>query len=344
MYDRHTRMLGFHDNKVALSSTERKEMRDRRDTNRTRLKSGLVRDEEPAPVGCHTQGSYAMRTMVQHAEKDYDVDDGVYFNKSDLVGPKGGDKMPADAKEMVRKAVHSDKFKKSPEVRTNCVRVFYDQGYHVDIPVYRRTKNDDSTYNYELAGSVWKASDPLAVTKWFRKENKNQSPDLINSGQLCRITKLMKAFARSRESWRSQIATGFMMSKLVTEEYWSNATREDTSLRDTMRAIRNRLNWNLEVDHPVLDEKLTKGADDSRSRVLREKLDWALEQLAVLDNWDCTEKQANKAWDTVFNTTYFTDSAALNAEAVTSAAILQSGSLVDAAAAAVDRQGGGRYG
>jgi hypothetical protein len=37
---------------------------------------------------------------------------------------------------MVRDAVDDDKFKKPPEVRPNCVRVFYEAGYHVDLPVY----------------------------------------------------------------------------------------------------------------------------------------------------------------------------------------------------------------
>ena len=75
--------------------------------------------------------------MVQDQHKDYDIDDGVYFHKDDLQGPKGGEKTALDAKKMVRKALHDDRFKMAPEVRTNCVRVYYNVGYHVDVPVYR---------------------------------------------------------------------------------------------------------------------------------------------------------------------------------------------------------------
>ena len=60
-----------------------------------------------------SQGSYAHHTMVQHPEKDYDIDDGVYFWKDDLKGPRGGDKSASDAKEMVRKAVHDERFNKT---------------------------------------------------------------------------------------------------------------------------------------------------------------------------------------------------------------------------------------
>ena len=161
---------------VRLRLAERQTMRERRDTNRTRLKSGLSRDGEPKPVGCHPHGSYAMRTMIQHAAKDYDIDDGVYFKKSELVGPGGAEKSAAAAKEMVRKAVHDEKFKKAPECLKNCVGVYSDAGFHVDLPVYRTFERDGKEV-YELASSDWRASDARAVTHWFKDANKEKSPD-----------------------------------------------------------------------------------------------------------------------------------------------------------------------
>ena len=343
MHNCHDEMDGFHDDDVRLPKAERDTMRDRRNTNRKRLKDGLARDGEPAPVGCHTQGSYAMKTMVQHAARDYDIDDGVYFDQEDLVGPRGGDRTPDAVKEMVRKAVHDDKFSTPPEVRKNCVRVYYDAGYHVDIPAYRRTGNDRDGYSYELAGTTWKASDPLAVTHWFEDEVVRQSPDMSRDGQLRRIVRLLKAFARSRESWRAAIATGFQITKLATEVYVADADREDRSLRETMRAMKRRLDWNLEVRHPVLGEYLTSGPDDSRTRLLREKLGWALEVLDILDA-SCTHTEALGAWDKVFKTTYFTENDTTATKSVTSAAILKSSTAGAAASRAVEKHGGGRYG
>ena len=108
----HDDMIAYHDEDVTLPHKERTEMRDRRNTNRRRLKAGLKRDGESAPIGCRSQGSYSMRTMVQQPDKDYDIDDGVYFDKEKLKGPQGGDKSAGDAKEMVRKALHDDSFKR----------------------------------------------------------------------------------------------------------------------------------------------------------------------------------------------------------------------------------------
>ena len=97
------------------------------------------------------------------------------------------------------------------------------------------------------------------------------------------------------------------VTKLVTEKYQSDNVREDQSLYYTMKGIKERLDWDLEVKHPVLDEYLTKGTDDSKTKFLREKLDEALKNLDVLFEPDCTRSQALKAWGKVFNTSYFSD-------------------------------------
>ena len=78
------------------------------------------------------------------------------------------------ARQMVRDAVDNGKFKRAPEVRANCVRVLYEAGYHVDLPVYRRvvtsTVLGDDIY-YELAASGgWKRSDARAVSDWYEGE------------------------------------------------------------------------------------------------------------------------------------------------------------------------------
>lgn len=306
----HEDMINYHDKDVTLPNKERTEMRERRDTNRQRLKNGLKREGEPAAIDNRSQGSYAMRTMVQQPNKDYDIDDGVYFEKEKLKGPLGGDNSANDTKEMVRKSLHDDSFKRPPEKLKNCVRVYYDAGYHVDVPVYRKVTEEnlwgkEETW-YELASMDWKPSNPLAVTDWFLNENKEQSPDTNNGGQLRRIVRLLKAFARSRPSWRNRIATGFMIIKLVVEKYGANSNREDKALYDTMVAIRNRLEWDQEIEHPTeKGEMLTKGPEDGRINFLLEKLDWAIGELNVLFDPDCTREQALRAWDKVFKTTFF---------------------------------------
>lgn len=349
-------VLGYHNDKVTLPEAEQSEMRDRRNANRDRLKNGLKKAGKPVPLEFKSQGSYAMKTMVQDPDKDYDIDDGVYFAKEDLQGPQGNEMTALEARQMVRDALDDGSFKKPPEVREKCVRVYYDAGYHVDVPGYRRVVTKDSSnkesIDYELAASDWKRSDARDVTKWFEDENNRQSPDTTNGRQLRRVTRELKKFAKSRSSWKGQILSGFGITKLVTECFKGNGTREDAALYDTIKAIRDRLNLDLVVNHPVTPgETITKGSDDPKARFLRDKLSDALDWLKPLFDTSCTRETALSCWDAVYNTDYFSDRVEKNeAEAVaprgplilTSGLLKNSGSSA-AAQAAVRKEGGGRY-
>lgn len=206
MFDCSDDVTAYHNQKVTLPQPDRTAMRDRRNANRDRLRDGLEKAQQPQPFAFHKQGSYAMLTMVQHDDNAYDIDDGVYFTKEDLDGSRGGEMSAVDARKMVRDAVDDGSFKKSPEVRSNCVRVFYAAGYHVDMPVYRKRLEKRSfgpdEEIFELASADWKRSDARLVTDWFNDENKNQSPDVDNGRQLRRITRLVKKYAQSRASWK----------------------------------------------------------------------------------------------------------------------------------------------
>jgi hypothetical protein len=81
MFDCAKDILAHHDEKVTLPQAERDEMRERRNSNRDRLRKGLNKTNKPAPVEFCSQGSYAMKTMTRHPKKDYDIDDGVISPK-----------------------------------------------------------------------------------------------------------------------------------------------------------------------------------------------------------------------------------------------------------------------
>lgn len=306
MHDCAKDVLAYHNDEVTLPQVERTAMRDRRNANRERLKKRLKDDERPVPDQFIKQGSYAMLTMVQDPENDYDIDDGVYLTQESLKDDDGTDMAPKTAREMVRDALKDDRFNKQPEVRDACVRIYYNEGYHVDMPVYRIRDTDSE---YELAsGDSWVVSRAADVEEWFNNENQRLSPDEDNGRQFRRIVRDLKKFARSRMNWKDEIASGFIITKLASERYMKNKDREDTALRDTMKSIYDRLCLSLEVSHPVTPgTKLTKGPDDERTAFLRDQLKEALDDLAVLDKADCTRKKALAAWDKVFNTSFFSD-------------------------------------
>ena len=311
MFDCNKELIDFYNNEVALSQSQQDEMRQRRNANRDRLKKGLEKNEKPLPDEHIPQGSYAMHTMVQDDNNDYDIDDGAAFLKAVLVGAQGAELSALDARKMVRDALDDGSFENPPEVRKNCVRVYYKAGYHVDIPVYR--KLDDGTV--ELASSAWVGSSPTDVSEWYNKAVIAKSPDLNNGRQMRRITRHLKMFKGSRGSWKAMMPSGFEVSVLVDECYVSNADRDDVALYDTMLAIWSRLNTSLEVRHPTRGEMLTDGPGDANTRMLRDKLAEALKSLEILHASDCTRLDALKAWNWVFNHDYWKNQIAEEEEA-----------------------------
>jgi hypothetical protein len=95
------------------------------------------------------------------------------------------------------------------------------------------------------------------------------------------------------------------LTVLVNEAFSSFDERLDRSFRNVISHIHARLCISLEVRHPVVDEWLTSGPDDPKTRALRELLKTALDDLVVLDRSNCLRSEALKAWKKVFNTDYF---------------------------------------
>ncbi|MCJ9729433.1 cyclic GMP-AMP synthase DncV-like nucleotidyltransferase, partial [Bradyrhizobium sp. PRIMUS42] len=343
MFDCSKDVRAYHDQEVTLPKSEQDAMRDRRNANRTRLRNGLADAGKPAPLEFVKQGSYAMKTMTRDPDNDYDIDDGVYFRKEDLVGDRGAEMTSLQARQMVRDAVDDGKFKKPPEVRSNCVRVYYEKGYHVDLPVYRRVVTSTvlgDVVHYELAASSgWRRSDARDVSDWYEAERKKSADGI----QLRRINRGLKKYARSRDSWRGGILSGFGISVLTVERFRHNE-REDRSLYDTMVDIKRRLNWDLQVKHPVTPgDYVTSGSDDARARCFRDKLTEAIDNLQPVFDADCTRERALKCWDKVFATTFFSERFEEEKRAALAApAIITSGALLSqtvAAAAAVSSAG-----
>ena len=306
----------FHGDRVWMGPAGRRDILAKAKSNRSRLRNGLARDGKPAPFGSATQGSYAMRTMIQNDDGDYDVDDGVYFTKEALVGPNGGEISALAARQMVCDALQDKRFNEKPEVRKNCVRIQYasPNNYHVDVPVYRRIRTKDpftgaNIDRYEIASAEWKASDALNVTKWFKARNEETCGDASkdgDKGQFVRLVRLAKAFARSRPHWSGKIAGGFALSRLLSDHYVETADRDDVALRDVLRAIHGRLAYRDRVEHPKLAEDILP-AGSAKARFLRKKLGDKLPLLDVLDDPNCTHDQAMKAWDKFFLADWFSN-------------------------------------
>lgn len=305
-YNADKQLNKFHDDKVFVNDSSLDVARQRRQANRDRLDRGLKADDEPSPIEYVPQGSYAMKTMVQSDVETSDIDDGAVFDREALKGSRDGDRTPSNAKEMVRKALVDDKFNTPPEVRGNCVRVYYNDGFHVDIPVYRKYEENGIIIKELASTGTWKVSAPEDITNWFNQQVDLKSPEEKNSRQMRRIVRLMKHWTKSRSSWN--MPSGFINSILVDEAYpfqgWNE--RDDQALLCIMRSIRNRLIGNERVYRPI-DPREEVTSDNTLGRIHKmcEKLVPAIEELSKIERADCDELMALKAFKSVFNTDYW---------------------------------------
>ena len=309
MYDSHAELNTFFTNHVRLGK-EKEILRDYRDCNIERLKDGLKALGYKRPVRTCNQGSYAMGSLNQRPENnpelDYDIDVATIFRREDL--PES----PLDARQRVLEGIleGGGNFRRTPKARTNAVTVWYQEGYHVDLAVYRIHTDSFGFETIEHAGVGWVSRNPVQITDWFSATNSRLSPtsDLgatVAPGQLCRVVRLLKYFSRSRASWN--LPGGFIITALVAMRYSADYYRDDVALYKTMESIRNYLCYTSEVLNPVEPLQSLTYKDEYRNQVrrLKDKLDEALDWLSPLFGSQCDSTEAAKTWNKIFHHSYW---------------------------------------
>lgn len=299
-------LKSYQEDEVALASKTRSNMRGNRDANRDRLSRGLEKLGH-GKVNEHViQGSYAMKTMTQHPANDYDIDDGAAFNEDKFKDSDGNPLAPYDAKKRVKDAlVEGGGLPATPKIKTNCVRIDYAAGHHIDIPVYRRILDSlGNVLRMELAGETWRESNPRLISNWFADAEKKTSNADDDDPQLRRLVRLLKNYARINVSGKSP--SGLILTVLTEECHRLYCSREDEAFRNLLQGIKNRLAFNRVVYNPAdAAEVLTKDSDTEKFDALVSAVGSTLEDLKKLDGLSCSLAEARKVWDKVFKTDYF---------------------------------------
>jgi hypothetical protein len=361
MYDYSRQIDSFHDEKVVLSKSLSDRLVAHRTANENRLVSRLSQLKKGVRVSSSSfksQGSFAMKTIIQTKfdDEEYDIDDGLVLWRADLTDKDGGDMTPAATRDLVRVALKDPRFKRQPQAKKNCVRVFYaeedEEKHHVDFPVYRKwqdSEGEDSPIRRQLAGETdWIDSDPTRVNVWFEEHITSLNAEREGAGTLLRrCIRLLKRFCRSRSDWN--MPNGLKLTMLAVECFRS-ADRVDVAFRELLRSLDRRQRVNLEVEN-LADEsfpkaKLTKSTADSNMVELRDRASEALGKLEVLDASDCDRAAARAAWDWVFKTDgYFADHDGAGGDDGNSRSkAIDRGIAAAAPTRPVDPHGGGRYG
>ena len=292
MYDLSKEMNDFYENHVKVEKSVYEDLRDKKRKNLSRLKSGMEEynrvNKTSYRISDHReQGSIAMATIVQNDEKDYDIDVAVIFDEENI----GKDASALFAKRLVFAALRGKMgaFKEYPEIKTNCVRITYSEGYHIDFAVYKKCEND-----YWHAGAEWNERNPKAINDWFKDQVYKKG------GNLRKVIRLSKMFCKSRPDW--DMPAGLIQTVLCNECF-VDSERLDECFYETMRNIVNRLNYNMDVRNPTDISKtlLTRKKDSNRLENYRKQLVKNLQNVTEAKD----KKETLAAWKEFFNNDFW---------------------------------------
>lgn len=303
MYDLSKEFNSFYKNHVVLPNDKQNELRKKKNLNINRLESGLKEYNTDNGTDykiseTRVQGSMAMSTVVQNDSNDYDIDVAIVFEKVNLngMGPGAVKNVIVDA--LKRKCTN---FKAEPEAKTNCVRIIYQDGYHVDFAIYQRYKEyEGSEYSYEHAGSSWSPRNPSAINNWFSAEIKDKGDCLR------KCIRFSKMFCKSRSSWVN-MPGGLLQTVLCDEKIQNTYTRIDECFYYTMNEVKERLANSIEVYNPTDTTISLLLTQNHRTEMINwlSRLSTKLVNLNILFDSGCTYENAKNAWYDFFNHTYW---------------------------------------
>lgn len=178
------------------------------------------------------QGSWALDTLIFSKKGYCDLDFGVRlypFPKLSLKTIQNHIKTSLTGYDDIVNITCKDK----------CVRIFYENSFHIDITIYGLHGFDSSP----LLGTkgYWDESDTSGLKKWF--ENKAGQ----KKGQLRRIIKYLKLWADLKTK---KMPSGLCFTILATENF-QPATSDFLSLKYTVKNMQNALANDIKCEMPV---------------------------------------------------------------------------------------------
>lgn len=274
---------------IALTETYKLKIRTGRDSLRNKINNFYIEKNKKSPVHS-SQGSFRMHTAVMPLEgEDFDLDNGVYlqgysYNKDEWPTPYSVHQNLLSAVEG-----HTKETVNKP----TCVRVNYQDNYHIDLPAYILGEDDDGNEAAFLAHTVegWVISDPKAFSDWFTSEVKK-------SGKILRyLVRYLKSWAH----YKNINISGMAITILASECYIQGDSTQVIFL-ETLISIIDRLDDNFSCLKPVRpkDEDLFSDISYSERQNILDSLKELKTNLNSAIYNAANEKEASEILRTMF--------------------------------------------
>lgn len=242
MPNNHAQFKGFLEN-IQISTDDLTRLRKSRDANRDRVfKHWKEVLERPIP-SFEEQGSFAMGTIIRPPDgenEDYDLDDGMYLN---CIGDNPA-AWPATAtvQGWVVDAVKGYT-RESPKRMKRCVRIPYQDGYHIDLPSYGINASGKTlVFKKDQAPSDFEESNPLQLVEWF-EAYKNGNSNVRD------FVRYFKAWRDNRQGCLLKIKSVTMTILIATRASYSY--RHDQGVVETARACEAFIRSGSSILKPV---------------------------------------------------------------------------------------------
>lgn len=290
MLDLNKLFENFHD-EISLTKTYKNKITRGRDALRTKIGNKFEEKGRKKPQHC-TQGSYAMRTAIMPTGDDeFDLDNGVYLKGYSMEKDNWLSTQTVHA--WVKDAVN-DHTSNSPIDKNTCVRVVYEDKYHIDLPIYIMGENSDGDSIAYLAhkSKGWIESDPKAFTNWFQGFVND------NGQQIRHMVKYLKAW----KDYKKIDIKGMAITILVCNNFSITANRDDISLLDTVTNIIDSLEDSFHCYKPVTptDEDLFADISETSKNSILNGLNNLKRKLDIAINEKSNEKEATDILRKVF--------------------------------------------
>lgn len=236
-----------------------------------------------------SQGAYAMNTMLNPLDGEYDIDDGVYLQHLDH---RNDENWPeADTVHRWLMNALDGHCGGKAESKRACVRVRFRGLYRVDLPVYGQL---NGRLRLAVKGtSNWPNSDPMSLSLWFGSQVSRYGE------QPRRIVRYIKAWADFQTRNWGDMPDGFMLTVLAAQHY-QHSEKDDAALARTLEAISTAVCSSWYVPNPVdigeqLTARLTHIQKIKFQKAVKEAAKDAKEALSLADS-----HRASKIWRKVF--------------------------------------------
>lgn len=251
-------------NTLALNETKKRQLSDARRALQRKIKKYFAEKTNTTTPLFYIQGSVKHGTVIRKQDDTCDIDVGVYFKGKPSI-------TPASIQSNIVKAI-GDHTNEAASKRQKCVRIYYANRFHIDLPIYYM--NAQTNTFYLGVGKDWHASDPKQFTAWVKSE--------ITGTQKHRLVMYFKAWAdTTRQKKQKKMPSGLAFTIWVNK-YYEEDKRDDLAFIKTAYAL---LQYLQKTDKNVWECNMPVAPNDSVVAKLndeqRQNFQTALEELVT---------------------------------------------------------------